>query len=195
MAILAVGSLAFDTIQTPRGKKERVLGGSVTHFSLAASFFTEVRVVGVVGSDFTAEHDAVMSKRGVRTEGIERAKGKTFHWSGEYGDNLNEAKTHLTELNVFERFKPQIPKEFLDSEFLFLANIDPVLQRGVREQMPRVKLVGGDTMNFWIGGKRKELAETLKGIDVLLINDGEAKLLAEIASLPKAAHKILTMGP
>jgi sugar/nucleoside kinase (ribokinase family) len=195
MAILAVGSIAFDTIQTPRGKKERVLGGSVTHFSLAASFFTEVRVVGVVGSDFTAEHDAVMSKRGVRTEGIERAKGKTFHWSGEYGDNLNEAKTHLTELNVFERFKPQIPKEFLDSEVLFLANIDPVLQRGVREQMPRVKLVGGDTMNFWIGGKRKELAETLKGIDVLLINDGEVKLLAEIASLPKAAHKILTMGP
>lgn len=195
MAILAVGSIAFDTIQTPRGKKERVLGGSVTHFSLAASFFTEVRVVGVVGSDFTAEHDAVMSKRGVRTEGIERAKGKTFHWSGEYGDNLNEAKTHLTELNVFERFKPRIPKEFLDSEVLFLANIDPVLQRGVREQMPRVKLVGGDTMNFWIGGKRKELAETLKGIDVLLINDGEVKLLAEIASLPKAAHKILTMGP
>jgi len=195
MAILAVGSIAFDTIQTPRGKKERVLGGSVTHFSLAASFFTEVRVVGVVGSDFTAEHEAVMTKRGVWTEGIERAKGKTFHWSGEYGDNLNEAKTHLTELNVFERFKPQIPKEFLDSEVLFLANIDPVLQRGVREQMPRVKLVGGDTMNFWIGGKRKELAETLKGIDVLLINDGEAKLLAENASLPKAAHKILTMGP
>jgi sugar/nucleoside kinase (ribokinase family) len=195
MAILAVGSIAFDTIQTPRGKKERVLGGSVTHFSLAASFFTEVRVVGVVGSDFTAEHEAVMSKRGVRTEGIERAKGKTFHWSGEYGDNLNEAKTHLTELNVFESFKPQIPEEFLESEVLFLANIDPVLQRGVREQMPRVKLVGGDTMNFWIGSKRKELAETLKGIDVLLINDGEAKLLAENASLPRAANKILTMGP
>jgi sugar/nucleoside kinase (ribokinase family) len=195
MAILAVGSIAFDTIQTPRGKKERVLGGSVTHFSLAASFFTEVRVVGVVGADFSAEHEAVMSKRGVRTEGIERAKGKTFHWSGEYGENLNEAKTHLTELNVFERFKPQIPKEFLDSEILFLANIDPVLQRGVREQMPHVTLVGGDTMNFWIGGKRKELAETLKGIDVLLINDGEAKLLAEHSSLPKAANKILTMGP
>ena len=195
MAILAVGSIAFDTIKTPRGKKERVLGGSATHFSLAASFFTEVRVVGVVGDDFTADHEAVMTKRGVKTLGIERARGKTFHWSGEYGENLNEAQTHLTELNVFERFKPQIPKEFLDSDVLFLANIDPVLQRGVREQMPNVRLVGGDTMNFWIGGKPKELAQTLQGIDVLLINDGEAKLLAADSSLPRAAHKILTMGP
>src|SRR6267143_6763345 len=147
MAILAVGSIAFDTIKTPYGKKERVLGGSATHFSLAASFFTEVRVVGVVGADFTAQHEAVMTTRGVRTEGIQRAKGKTFHWSGEYGENLSEAKTHLTELNVFEQFRPLIPKEFLDSEVLFLANIDPVLQRGVREQMPKVKMVGGDTMN------------------------------------------------
>ena len=195
MAILAVGSIAFDTIKTPYGTKERVLGGSVTHFSLAASFFTEVRVVGVVGTDFTAEHEAVMTKRGVRTEGIQRAKGKTFHWSGEYGENLNEAKTNLTELNVFENFNPQIPKEFLDSEVLFLANIDPVLQRGVREQMPKAKLAGGDTMNFWIGSKRKELGETLKSIDILLINDGEAKLLASDASLPGAANKILTMGP
>jgi sugar/nucleoside kinase (ribokinase family) len=195
MAILAVGSIAFDTIKAPYGKKERVLGGSVTHFSLAASFFTEVRVVGVVGADFTSEHEQVMTKRGVRTEGIQRAAGKTFHWSGEYGENLNEAKTNLTELNVFENFRPQIPKEFLDSDFLFLANIDPVLQRGVREQMPKVKLAGGDTMNFWIGGKRKELGETLKGIDVLLINDGEAKLLAADASLPRAASKILEMGP
>ena len=183
MAILAVGSIAFDTIKTPYGKKERVLGGSVTHFSLAASFFTEVRVVGVVGADFTGEHEAVMTKCGIRTEGIQRAKGKIFHWSGEYGENLNEAKTNLTELNVFENFQPQIPKEFLDSDVLFLANIDPVLQHGVRQQMPKVKLVGGDTMNFWIGGKRKELGETLKGIDVLLINDGEAKLLAADASL------------
>ena len=195
MAILAVGSIAFDTIKTPYGKKERVLGGSVTHFSLAASFFTEVRVVGVVGADFTGEHEAVMTKCGIRTEGIQRAKGKTFHWSGEYGENLNEAKTNLTELNVFENFQPQIPKEFLDSDVLFLANIDPVLQHGVRQQMPKVKLVGGDTMNFWIGGKRKELGETLKGIDVLLINDGEAKLLAADASLSRAANKILAMGP
>src|SRR5205085_6422951 len=155
---------AFDTIKTPYGKQERILGGSATYFSLAASFFSDVRVIAVVGEDFTAAHEAVMTDRGVDTRGIQRAKGKTFHWAGEYGDNLNEAKTHLTELNVFESFKPQIPREFLDSEVLFLANIDPVLQRGVREQMPTVKLVGGDTMNFWIGGKRKELAETLKGI-------------------------------
>src|SRR3954463_60767 len=195
MAILAVGSIAFDTIKTPYGKKERVLGGSVTHFSLAASFFTEVRVVGIVGADFSPEHETVLTKRGVRVEGIQRAKGKTFHWSGEYGDNLNEAKTHLTELNVFEQFKPAIPKEYLDSDVLFLANIDPVLQRGVREQMPKAKLVGGDTMNFWIGGKRKELGETLKGIDILLINDGEAKLLAADHSLPRAANKVLEMGP
>src|SRR5437762_8595036 len=167
MAILAVGSIAFDTIKTPYGKKERVLGGSVTHFSLAASFFAEVRVVGVVGTDFTAQHEAVMTKRGVRTEGIERGKGKTFHWSGEYGDNLNEAKTHLTELNVFEDFKPQVPPEFADSDFLFLANIDPVLQAQVRRGMPNVQLTGGDTMNFWIGGKRRELLETLKLVDVL----------------------------
>src|SRR5713226_4766985 len=173
MAILAVGSIAFDTIKTPRGKKERVLGGSVTHFSLAASFFTEVRVVGVVGNDFSAEHDSVMTRRGVRTEGIQHAAGKTFHWSGEYGDNLNEAKTHLTELNVFEKFEPQIPQAFFSTDFLFLANIDPVLQAGVRRRMPGAKLVGGDTMNFWIQGKPKELAETLALIDLLLINDGE----------------------
>src|SRR5213594_1283345 len=118
MAILAVGSIAFDTLQTPAGKRDRILGGSATYFSLAASFFTEVRVVGVVGNDFTAQHEDVLKKRGVRTEGIQHAEGKTFHWAGEYSDNLNEAKTHLTELNVFETFRPQIPDAFRDSEFL-----------------------------------------------------------------------------
>jgi hypothetical protein len=136
-----------------------------------------------------------MTDRGVDTRGIQRAKGKTFHWAGEYGDNLNEAKTHLTELNVFEDFKPQVPPEFADSDFLFLANIDPVLQAQVRRGMPNVQLTGGDTMNFWIGGKRRELLETLRLVDVLLINDGEAKMLAEDNSLPRAAHKIRAMGP
>ena len=195
MAILAVGSIAFDDITTPFGSKEKMLGGSATYFSLAASYFTEVRVVGVVGEDFALEHEEILLNRGVRTEGIQRAKGKTFHWSGEYGDNLNEAKTRLTELNVFESFQPQIPAEYKESEYLFLANIDPVLQAGVRRQMDGAKLVGGDTMNFWINGKPKELGATLKLIDVLLINDGEAKLLAGDPNLPRAAHRILAKGP
>ena len=195
MALLAVGSIAFDTIKTPHGRVEKELGGSATYFSLAASYFTEVRVVGVVGDDFTEAHEAVMKQRGICTEGIERAKGKTFHWSGEYGENLNEAKTNLTELNVFEDFQPRIPQPYLDSEFVFLGNIDPVLQAGVRRQMKNPKLVGGDTMNFWIGGKPRELAETLRLIDILLINDGEVRMLAGDSSVPRAAMKILAKGP
>ena len=195
MAILAVGSIAFDDVTTPFGSKEKLLGGSGTYFALAASYFTEVRVVGVVGEDFALEHEEILLNRGVRTEGIQRAQGKTFHWSGEYGDNLNEAKTRLTELNVFESFQPQIPAEFMDSEYLFLANIDPVLQAGVRRQMDGARLVGGDTMNFWIQGKPKDLATTLRLLDVLLINDGEAKLLAGDSNLPRAAHRILAKGP
>ncbi len=195
MAILAVGSIAFDTIRTPAGRVERELGGSAVYFSLAASYFTEVRVVGVVGEDFTREHEEVLRRRGVRTEGIQRAKGNTFHWSGEYGENLNEAITHATELNVFADFRPQVPESFLDSEFLFLGNIDPVLQSDVRRRMKSARLVGGDTMNFWIQGKPAELAETLRGIDLLMVNDGEARMLAGERSLPRAAHHILARGP
>jgi sugar/nucleoside kinase (ribokinase family) len=195
MALLVVGSMAFDSIKTPRGQVDRILGGSATYFSLAASYFTEVRVVAVVGDDFTAEHETVLKRRGVATDGIEHARGKTFSWSGEYGDNFNEAKTHATELNVFENFHPQIPKTFLDTEFLFLANIDPLLQAGVRRQMSNTRLVGGDTMNYWINRKPQELAETLKLIDVLLINDTETKMLAGDSSLPRAANKVLARGP
>jgi len=187
--------MAFDSIKTPRGQVDRILGGSATYFSLAASYFTEVRVVAVVGDDFTAEHENVLRRRGVATDGIEHARGKTFFWSGEYGEDCNEAKTHVTELNVFENFHPQIPKKYLDTEFLFLANIDPVLQAGVRRQMNRTRLVGGDTMNYWISGKPRELAETLKLIDVLLINDGEARMLSGDSSLPRAANKVLARGP
>ncbi|HYN15660.1 MAG TPA: PfkB family carbohydrate kinase, partial [Terriglobales bacterium] len=174
---------------------DRILGGSATYFSLAASYFTEVRVVAVVGDDFTAEHEAVLKRRGVATDGVEHAHGKTFYWSGEYGENVNEAKTHVTELNVFENFHPQIPREYLDTEFLFLANIDPVLQAGVRRQMNHTRLVGGDTMNYWINGKPRELAETLKLIDVLLINDTETKMLAGDSNLPRAANRVLARGP
>src|SRR3954447_7826601 len=150
MAITVVGSVAFDTIETPAGRKERCLGGAATHFALAASFFTDVRVIAVVGEDFGPEQQAVFDAHGIDTRGIERATGKSFFWEGSYLENLNEAKTHTTELNVFGAFQPKIPDAFRDSEFLFLANIDPVLQRRVREAMPGVKLVAGDTMNYWI---------------------------------------------
>jgi len=195
MSILAVGSIAFDSIVTPAGRAENVLGGSATYFSLSASYFTDVRVVAVVGDDFTAEHENILKKRGVDTRGIERAKGKTFRWGGKYIENLNEAKTDFTELNVFERFQPRIPAEYMGSKFLFLGNIHPSLQAAVRREMNSVRLTGGDTMNYWIQGTRKELTETLKLINVLLINDGEAKMLAGESNLPRAANKVLAMGP
>jgi sugar/nucleoside kinase (ribokinase family) len=195
VSIIAVGSVAFDSIKTPLGEAKRVLGGSGTYFSLAASYFTAVRLVAVVGDDFTPEHEAVLIARGVDTTGIRREKGKTFFWDGEYGENLNEAKTNITELNVFANFQPQIPAGYRDSEFLFLGNIDPTLQANVRRSLDGLKLVGGDTMNFWINGARPKLLETLKLIDVLLINDGEAKMLAGETNLPRAARKVLALGP
>jgi sugar/nucleoside kinase (ribokinase family) len=195
MSILAVGSVAFDNIATPSGERENVLGGSVTHFAMSASFFTDVRVVGVVGDDFKAEHENVLKKRGIDTRGIEHVAGKTFRWGGQYLENLNEAKTDFTELNVFEHFKPRIPAEYRDSKFLFLANIHPSLQAAVRREMKDVKLTGGDTMNFWIQGARAELVETLKLVNILLINDGEAKMLAGETNLLRASQKVLAMGP
>jgi sugar/nucleoside kinase (ribokinase family) len=195
MSIVVVGSVAFDTIATPSGQVKDVLGGAATYFSLSASYFTDVRVVAVVGEDFTAENENVMKKRGVDTRGIERSKGKTFRWGGQYLDNLNEAKTDFTELNVFQDFKPRLPKEYLDSKFLFLANIHPVLQREVRAEMNGVKLTGGDTMNYWIKDFGKDLAETLKGVNILLINDTEAKMLANEKNLLRASQKVLAMGP
>ena len=195
MSIVAVGSIAFDSIATPSGRVENILGGSCTYFSLAASYFTEVRIVAVVGEDFTAKHEDVFRKRGIDTQGIEHAKGQTFRWGGQYLENLNEAKTDFTELNVFEKFQPRIPKQYLDSKFLFLGNIHPTLQAAVRQEMNGVKLTGGDTMNFWINGTRQELLATLKLINVLLINDTEAKMLAGERNLPRAAQKVLAMGP
>ena len=188
MSILAVGSVAFDNIVTPSGRADDVVGGSATYFSLAASYFTQVRVVAVVGEDFTAEHESVLTKRGVDVRGIQHAKGKTFRWGGQYSENLNEAKTDFTELNVFEKFQPRIPEEYKDSEFLFLGNIHPHLQAAVRLELPDVRLTGGDTMNFWIQGANQELRETLRLVNILLINDGEAKMLAKESSLPRAAR-------
>ena len=195
MSILVVGSVAFDTIATPSGRVNDILGGAATYFALAASYFTEVRMVAVVGEDFTPEHEAVLKKRGIDTRGIERTPGKTFRWGGQYLDNLNEAKTEFTELNVFEKFQPRIPKEYSDTQFLFLANIHPTLQAAVRLEMDDVRLTGGDTMNFWIQGTPRELAETLKLVNVLLINDTETKMLAGEKNLPRAAREVLAMGP
>jgi sugar/nucleoside kinase (ribokinase family) len=195
MSMLVVGSVAFDGIQTPSGKVDRVLGGAATYFSLSASFFTDVRIVAVVGDDFSAEDEAVLVKRGIDISGIERVPGKSFFWQGEYGENLNEAKTLRTDLNVFESFNPKVPKQYLDSDFVFLANIHPTLQKHVRDQVPKAVLTGLDTMNYWINSTPNELAETLNGVDALLINDTEARMLAKQNSLPRAALKILTMGP
>jgi sugar/nucleoside kinase (ribokinase family) len=195
MAITVVGSVAYDTIETPTGRRERCLGGAATYFSLAASFFCDVRVIAVVGEDFGPQQEAIFKARGIDTRGIEHTPGKSFFWRGSYLENLNEAKTHETELNVFAAFEPKIPEAYRDSEFLFLANIDPVLQRRVREQMPDVKLVAGDTMNYWIKDHRSALLEVLKGLDVLLINDTEARMLAGNNNLVLAARAVMALGP
>jgi sugar/nucleoside kinase (ribokinase family) len=195
MSILVVGSVAFDDVTSPSGSVKNVLAGAATYFSLAASYFTKVRIVAVVGDDFGSEQEAVFQKRGIDIRGIERANGKTFRWGGTYTDNLNEAKTDFTHLNVFESFQPRIPKEYEDSDFLFLANIQPTLQAYVRRSINHVRLTGCDTMNYWIKGTPKELGETLKLVDVLLINDTEAKMLAHETNLPRAAQKVLAMGP
>ncbi|HTW46736.1 MAG TPA: PfkB family carbohydrate kinase, partial [Acidobacteriaceae bacterium] len=195
MAILVVGSVAFDAIETPSGRRDRCVGGAATYFSLAASYFTTVRVIGVVGEDFGAEEEGVLTRRGVDTRGIEHVSGKSFFWSGSYMKNLNEAQTLNTELNVFQSFSPKIPAAYQDSEYLFLANIDPVLQADVRSKMPKVKMVCGDTMNYWIKDHAANLARVLKGLDALLINDTEVKMLAGDPNLVRAARKVLEMGP
>lgn len=195
MSILVVGSVAFDSIQTPSGSVDHCLGGAATHFALAASYFTDVRVIAVVGKDFTEEHEAVFTRRGIDTRGIEHADGLSFHWTGSYVSNLNEAQTLGTDLNVFQTFSPKIPDAYQDSDYLFLANIDPVLQARVRSQMPNVRMVCGDTMNYWIADHAANLANVLRELDVLLINDGEVRMLASDRNLVLAAGKVLKMGP
>ena len=195
MSVLVVGSVAFDDIASPSGSVKNILGGAATYFALAASYFTDVRVVGVVGGDFGPDQEKVFHQHGIDIRGIERAKGQTFRWGGTYADNLNEAKTDYTDLNVFETFHPQIPPEYEDTDFLFLANIQPTLQANVRRKMKGVRLTGCDTMNYWINRTPKELAETLRLVDLLLINDTEAKMLAAVTNLPRAAQKVLAMGP
>jgi sugar/nucleoside kinase (ribokinase family) len=195
MAITVVGSVAYDSVETPSGRYDRKLAGAATYFSLSASFFTDVRVIAVVGEDFGPEQEAVFKARNIDTRGIEHTAGKSFFWEGSYLENLNEAKTHNTELNVFAAFDPKLPDVYRDSEFLFLANIDPVLQRRVREQMPNVKLVAGDTMNYWIKDHKPALLAMLKGLDVLLINDTETRMLGGNSNLVLAARAVMELGP
>jgi len=194
--LLVVGTVATDDIETPYGKESNVLGGSATYFAAGASYFTPVRIVGVVGEDFQIERLAFLKRRGVDLAGIEVIPGgKTFHWSGRYHHDLNHRDTLSTDLNVLETFQPDLPAEWRDTPYLFLGNIDPVLQRQVLEQMKRPKLVAADTMNFWISSVRAELAKTLARVDALIVNDEEARQLAGTPNLVKAAHAIRAMGP
>lgn len=193
--ILAVGSLAFDSISTPAGKAEKVLGGSLNYFSIAASFYNPLQLVGVVGEDFPDQHLEFLASRGIDIGGVSKVKGKTFHWTGEYGKDLNEAITLSTQLNVFEHFNPQLPESYKNAEYVFLGNIAPELQLSVLDQVKKPKLIAMDSMNFWITGRREALLKVLPRIDLLTINEGEAKLLAGETNVVLAAEKILTMGP
>jgi len=194
--LVVVGSVALDSVKTPFGNVTEALGGSATYFSYAASFFNQVRVVGAVGSDFPKEHLELLSGRGVDVTAIEVLPGqKTFRWTGEYGFDLNEARTLDVQLNAFAAFKPKLGPLHRKARFLFLANIDPVLQLGVLSQMERPALTALDTMNFWIEGKRADLLRVLERVDVLLINDAEARMLAGEPNLVKAARAITGMGP
>lgn len=195
MSIVVVGSVAFDTVITPYGRVDEALGGAATYFAVAASYFCPVKVVAVVGDDFGAEHEAVLLTRGVDTSGIERVPGRTFRWGGEYSRNLNERKTLFTELNVFETFAPVLPAEFRNTPYVFLANIAPQLQQSVLEQVEKPELVALDTMNYWIEGSLDALKTTLRQVDILIINDEEARELSGAYNLVEAAEAIRVLGP
>lgn len=193
--LLVVGSVALDTVKTPFGEVAEVLGGSATYFSTAASYFTTVDLIAVVGQDFPEQHLAFLKSRKIDLAGLERRSGSTFRWKGEYTHQLNEARTLETQLNVFETFRPKIPEHYRSPEVLFLGNIDPELQLDVLQQVKRPSLVACDTMNFWISGKREALWRTLAQVDVLIINDGEARALGGDSNLVKVARTILARGP
>jgi sugar/nucleoside kinase (ribokinase family) len=193
--LLVVGSVALDSVRTPFGKADDVLGGSATFFSYAASFFTRVRLVAVVGGDFPKGHLDLLGQRGIDVAGLQVADGSTFRWAGEYGYDLNEAKTLDTRLGVFADFRPTLPPTYRQTPFVFLANIDPDLQLDVLRQVERPRLAALDTMNFWIRGKREALRRVLAEVDALMVNDAEARMLADEPNLIRAARKILGYGP
>jgi sugar/nucleoside kinase (ribokinase family) len=194
MSIVVVGTVAFDTVETPFGRGENVLGGSATYFSTSASFFTDVSLVAVVGEDFPEEHVSFLQSRSIDTTGLQRIPGKTFHWSGKYGYDLNDAQTLDTQLNVLMEFRPDLPESYRDAEYLFLANIDPELQMEVLKQVRSPKLVACDTMNFWISSKPEALTEVLRKVDIVVINEAEARQFTAEANLIKAARKIISLG-
>ena len=195
MSLLVVGSIAFDSIRTPYGEVENILGGAATFFSVTASWFTPVSVVAVVGADFGEQHLRVFRERGIDTAGVEQVPGRTFRWKGEYTGDMNSARTLDTQLNVFEKFVPKIPAAYLDTQFLFLGNIDPVLQLNVRRAFSKLQASALDTMNFWIQGMPEELGKVLATVDILLINEGEARMISRQSNLKRAAEIIRKLGP
>jgi sugar/nucleoside kinase (ribokinase family) len=194
MSILVVGSVAIDSVETPFGRGENVLGGSATYFATSASFFTGVNLVAVIGDDFPQEHLDFLTSRNIDLTGLSRESGKTFHWKGRYGYDLNEAHTLDTQLNVFQTFRPQIPAQYADTDYLILANIDPHLQLEVLEQVKAPKVTACDTMNFWISSKPEVLKQVIAKVDFLIINEGEARQLTGETNLVKAARAIRDMG-
>jgi len=195
MSLLAVGSVALDSLETPFGRREDVLGGSASYFSVCASFFGPTRMVAVVGEDFPEEHVRFFASRGIDLAGLVRQPGRTFRWKGRYEFDLNTAHTLDTQLNVFAQFRPDLPAHYRDSEYVFLGNIDPDLQRNVLDQVRAPRFVACDTMNFWISSKRESLLKTLKRVDLLFVNDAEARQLAGEHNIVQAARRILSFGP
>jgi len=195
MSLVVVGSVAYDGVETPHGRVDRMLGGAATYISLAASFFTKTSLVGVVGDDFAQEDADLLTRHGVDLEGLERVPGKTFFWAGKYSDDMNDRTTLQTDLNVFADFNPKLPDAYKSAPYLLLGNIQPALQGSVRAQMKNLRFAGGDTMNYWIKDYRGELLDTIRHWDFLLINDSEARMLSGESNLRKAANKILDMGP
>jgi sugar/nucleoside kinase (ribokinase family) len=196
VSLLVVGSVAYDALESPYGKVDRTLGGAATYFAVAAAFFSPVSLVAVVGEDFSKKDEAIFRGRSIDIEGLERAVGKCFFWAGRYSENLNERVTLTTELNVFAAFKPRLPEKYRSSTYVFLANIAPDLQRDVLQQVKgKPKLAAMDTMNYWIERTNSDLRETLKHVDILMINDSETRELSNEHNLLRAAKHIFKMGP
>jgi len=195
MSVVVVGSVAYDGVETPHGRVDRMLGGACTYIALAASYFAKTKIVAVVGDDFAKEDEKLLADHAIDLEGLERVPGKTFFWAGVYSDDMNDRTTLRTDLNVFADFKPKLPASYRETPYLILGNIQPSLQRSVREQMNGLRLAGGDTMNYWIKDYRAELLETIRQWDFLLINDAEARMLSGEYNLKRAAAKIFEMGP
>ncbi len=195
MSLVVVGSVAYDGVETPHGKVDRILGGACTYIALSASYFTHTRIVGVVGDDFAPEDTEFLRSRGIDLEGLDSVPGKTFFWKGKYSPDMNDRETLVTDLNVFANFQPKLPESYREEPYLLLGNIQPELQLDVLKQMRKPKLVGGDTMNYWIADHREKLLPTIREWDFLLINDSEARMLSGEHNLQKAAKVIHEMGP